>query len=192
MTTSTASPYPITQLENIKNEQVMEMVDKKLHFNNKFNSRQKEVGDKRTELGKEYNKYRKLNKRCKKYNNVNYLSTALMTVGVGLSTTGLITSTTGLGAVVGLPAGIVGVSAAGVSATLQVISTFVHNKQIKYVILKEKSYLISKEFNRMYHKANDDQNIDEFEYNALIAKYDEYIQFKNNTENENKINDSKN
>ena len=115
-----------------------------------------------------------------------------MAAGVTIATTGAITNLTGLMTVVGIPATIIGISTTGASALTQVISKFVHKKEIKFIILKEKSYIISNEFNRIYHKSVEDMKLDEAEYSLLISKYDEYIQFKNNTNKENRINESKN
>ena len=111
----------------------------------------------------------------------------LMTAGITFGTTGLLASTTGFMTVVGLPATITGISSTGVSAFTQVLTEFAHKTELKYAILKEKSYTISKEFNALLHKANADATIDENEYNSLITKYDEYVQFKNNTDKENKL-----
>ena len=180
MTVNTANPYPTAEIEEIKTNNY---IDKKLHFI----TRQQEISKKKDYLEREYSKYNKLNKRCGKYKNVEYLSTTLMAFGVTFATTGTLTNLTGYMTVVGIPATIIGISSSGASALTQVFTKYVHKKEVKYVILKEKSYQISKEFNRVYHKSMQDNNIDETEYDTLMSKYDEYIQFKNNTKKENKL-----
>ena len=189
MAVNKANPNPKSIYPNLEEDNSRQYVDQKLYFI----TRQQEMRDKRNELEKELKKYRKLYKRCRKFNNVDYLTTSLMTAATGLSITSVATTGTGIGAVIGLPTGIVGASSAGVSGMLKVLSIFAHRKEIKYIVLKEKCYEISKEFNALLHKANADSVIDEKEYNSMIEKYDEYIQFKNNSNKDNRVtNETKN
>lgn len=176
---TTANPYP--NLDNFKPELIYVQ----------FFTKQQDIKDKRNCLQQEYNKYSKLYKRCKKFNNVDYLTASLMTVGTGLSTSSIVTTASGIGIPVSFPLGIVGLGATSVSAIVGVLGNFVKKKEKKYAIFKEKSYTILKEFNRMLHIALNDQKIDQNEYDNLMSKYDEYIQFKNSTNKEHK-NESKN
>ena len=145
-----------------------QLINEKIHANNKFNNNINIVKDIRNYYETETNNY---NKKLSRYKN--YIDVAEITEIV-LSSIATTTSValTGIGLPYSIPTAFTTATVCG--SLSKTINTKIRNKILKFSQMYILSKQFSDKFNKVYTKSMNDNKIDNDEYNELVKVYEEY------------------
>ena len=147
-----------------------QLINEKIHANNKFNNNINIIKDIRNYYETETNNYTKKLSRYKNYINVAEITEILLSSIATTATTSV--ALTGIGLPYSIPTAFATATVCG--SLSKTIITKTRNKNINFSQMHILIEHFSDKFDKLYTKSTNDNKVDNNEYNELVKVYEEY------------------